>query len=103
MLGVVKRVCTLCVRIWLFIFHIFRQKSAKVPVNSSKDTRQGNEVTWDESGWGGDGWDEFTVKVVPNSEEEEPSDPDTREHMYEDQDFFKDMAPVFRKAKKVLK
>lgn len=82
------------------IFQLFRRKPEKAPLDTTKETPRGGQDTWDESGWGGEGWEDFTVRVVPNSSEEEPSSPQEPDEQPEE-DFFKDMAPVFKRAKKV--
>ena len=68
-------------------------KSPAIPIAPSEEDWGG--VGWDQEG--GD-WEPFSVKVVPNVQEEQQVDA-SREQA--ETDLFSDMEPVFRKSTKV--
>jgi hypothetical protein len=57
--------------------------------------------------WDAEGWDEFSVTVVPNEETgaDQPqsgvSEDQAPNENHDEQDLFQDMRPVFRKPQKV--
>lgn len=104
MFGIARKVLGCLGRLWLCVVGILCR--GKRQHGAGGEQHQGTKETRDMN-WDTEGWDEFSVTVVPNvatgadqtqsgvSDEQAPS-----ENQHE-QDLFEDMRPVFRKPQKV--
>ena len=102
MLGLVRKILGCVVRIWLCFLHTFCRKKQQA---KSIFVKSGDGA----DNWEAEGWDDFTVQVVPNDSGEAAhegaggaeSESAEGQQEQQDEDFFEDMKPVFRKPKKV--
>ena len=110
MLGIRKFLGCL-VRLWLCAIQtICRTKQHGSDNREQRAAPDGASATDDQ--WNVDGWEDFSVKVVPNSGSSElppegstsgPGEPaGIPNALQQDDDFFEDMKPVFHKPMKVI-
>lgn len=106
MFGLVRKIGSCLANFYLFLVHAFCRKKRQERDNVSWCQGCDSDDKWD-----AEGWDDFSVKVVPSevaAEQRPPSDLQAGELLNNEQrteqtelDLFEDMKPVFRKPTKV--
>ena len=111
MSGIVRKIVSCLANLCLCVVHALCRKKQQ---ELEGDNR--HNVRWSQGGdsddkWNAEGWDDFSVKVVPNDvvpEQRPPGDlqageppNDEQGTQQTEQDLFEDMKPVFRKPTKV--
>ena len=104
MFGMVRKVLGCLGRLWLRVIGILCRRKRRHGDEGEQNQRakETHDMNWD-----AEGWDEFSVTVVPNeataadqpqlgvSQDQAPNENN------DEQDLFQDMRPVFRKPQKV--
>ncbi len=104
MLGIVRKVLGCLGRLWLCVIGILCRGKRRHGGDGEQHqrTKETHDMNWD-----AEGWDEFSVTVVPNEETsaDQPqsgvSEDQALNENHDEQDLFQDMRPVFRKPQKV--
>lgn len=109
MSGVVRKVFGCLCRLWLCLAEVLcRLKRREVAGgNGEKNKRTDFREETHDMNWNAEGWDEFSVTVVPNMAVcvEQSNNEQEAQHSpsqdFVEEDLFQDMKPVFRKPQKV--
>ena len=112
MLGIVRKVFGCLGRLWLCVIGVLcRGKRRHGAGGGEREQHQrSNSRETHDMNWDAEGWDEFSVTVVPNlatgtdqHSHEHPgvSDEQGSNENHSEEDLFQDMKPVFRKPQKV--
>lgn len=107
MLGIVRKVFGCLGRLWLCLIGVlcrrrWRHGTGGGDGEQHQRTKETHDMNWD-----AEGWDEFSVTVVPNmgTGADQPQSGVTNEQAsnenHDEEDLFQDMRPVFRKPQKV--
>lgn len=109
MFGIARRLLGCLAQVWLYVVHICCRKKHEEPGHRDKSDWSGSGPSEDK--WETEGWEDFSVKVVPHVEDSEklsrdqcpgPNDSvSSQQATQQEKDLFEDMKPVFRKPKKV--
>ena len=111
MLGIVRKVFGCLGRVWLCVIGVLcRRKRRHGTGGEGEQQQRSNGREMHDMNWDAEGWDEFSVTVVPNTatstdeqNHEQPgvSDGQGSNENHSEEDLFQDMKPVFRKPQKV--
>ena len=113
MLGIVRKVFGCLARLWLCVIQaVCRGKRYEAGGNHGQQHQLSNGGEMHDINWDAEGWDEFSVTVVPNmaagaeqlshqQQQSGGSDEESPNHPHVEDDLFQDMKPVFRKPQQV--